>query len=452
MIPYRRVVLRLRIALYALRGGFLIRPLAIALTLGLAGASLSELEEAIPALAAWVPHFLFPSRADPQIAQVILSDIATSIMTVVSIVFAILLMTLTLASMQFSPRILVSFARDRTTQWTLGIFLGTFSYCMAALPAARQVPTPFAPVATVAGAMLLALLCVGWLIFFIHHISQAISVNHIVDRIAGETEQTINELMPHARIRAYRVEPPAPELGAPVVAVACVTSGYIRYIDTQRLLAIAKRRRIQLRVLRRVGHFVPAGVPLLVVGRSVRLSGETRTALLATFDIGAARTLQQDVEFGVIQIVDIALKAISPAVNDPSTAITCLDQLGRILIHWISRDTPDGVIFDPPHVPRLVLPWIDLDELLDTAFEQIRHYAVADLPVSLRLVRVLQDLAVSTNDPEMRRRFDALADRVFEGCQERLDPVSLARLHERLATLPVPLEPPILGRWAVPIE
>jgi uncharacterized membrane protein len=111
------------------------------------------------------------------VAQIILGDIATSIMTVVSIIFAILLMTLTLASTQFSPRILVIFVRDRSTQWTLGMFLGTFSYCMAALPAARSLPQVFVPVATVTGAMLLALLCVGWLIFFINHISQAISVN-----------------------------------------------------------------------------------------------------------------------------------------------------------------------------------------------------------------------------------------------------------------------------------
>ncbi len=100
---------------------------------------------------------LFPSHSDPQVAQVILGGIAASIMTVVSIVFAILLMTLTLASMQFSPRIIVSFVRDRVTQWTLGIFLGTFCYCMAALPAARSAPKPFAPVATVLGAMLLSL-------------------------------------------------------------------------------------------------------------------------------------------------------------------------------------------------------------------------------------------------------------------------------------------------------
>ena len=155
-----RFRLLLRRAGYNLRGGFLIRPLAIALVLGCAGALLSSWEEADPAISVWVPKVLFPSHADPQIAQVILGGIAASIMTVVSIVFAILLMTLTLASMQFSPRIIVSFTRDRVTQWTLGIFLGTFSYCLAALPAARSLPSPFEPVVTVLGAMLLAAACV----------------------------------------------------------------------------------------------------------------------------------------------------------------------------------------------------------------------------------------------------------------------------------------------------
>src|SRR5271168_1728899 len=198
MMP-KRLPLRLRSAVYGLRGGFLVRPLVIAVLLGLCGAVLSSAEEAAPLTASWVPTTLFPSRQDPQVAQVILTVIATSIMTVVSIVFAILLMTLTLASMQFSPRILISFVRDQGTQWTLGIFLGTFSYCVAALPAARSLPHPFAPVLTVLGAMLLALLCVGWLLYFIHHISQAISVNHIVDRIAKETESMIDELMPSPR-------------------------------------------------------------------------------------------------------------------------------------------------------------------------------------------------------------------------------------------------------------
>ena len=204
-----RLPLWIRHIRYKLRGGFLIRPLTIALALGAAGALLSWIEETFPGFSDWVPRALFPSHADPQVAQIILAGIAASIMTVVSIVFAILLMTLTLASMQFSPRIIVSFARDRVTQRTLGVFLGTFSYCMAALPAARSAPQPFSPVATVSGAMVLALCCVAWLLFFIHHISEAISVSHIVDRIASETETVIDDVAPEPR-RETPIESPEP--------------------------------------------------------------------------------------------------------------------------------------------------------------------------------------------------------------------------------------------------
>ena len=378
---------------YNLRGGFLIRPLAIALILGCAGTLLSSLEEAVPALSEWVPKALFPSHADPQMAQVILGGIAASIMTVVSIVFAILLMTLTLASMQFSPRIIVSFTRDRVTQWTLGIFLGTFSYCMAALPAARSLPSPFAPVATVLGAMVLAAACVAWLLFFIFHISRAISVSHIVDRIASETEAMINELMPWPR-RLSSMEAPDPiESTIWEATVLSDVSGYIRFIDTTRLVVLAKSCRVKLRVLRRVGQFVPAGIPLLMVSKADRLPPEASAEIRQAFDFGPSRTLQQDVEFGVLQIVDIALKAISPAVNDPTTAITCVDQLSRILIRFASREVPNSFLYDPPGVFRVSIPWMGFEQMLDSAFEQIRLYSKADMAVSLRLLRALGDIS-----------------------------------------------------------
>jgi uncharacterized membrane protein len=433
-VMHRRLPLLFRAIAYGLRGGFLIRPLAIALALGVVGGVLSSLEEQLPALGAWIPATLFPSRQDPQVAQVILSVIATSIMTVVSIVFAILLMTLTLASTQFSPRILVSFIRDRATQWTLGVFLGTFSYCMAALPAARSLPVAFVPVLTVTGAMMLALVAVGWLIFFIQHISQSISVNHIVDRIARETELVIDELMPYPRGRfAPMTQPlPRPDDDTPVLNQR---SGYIRFVDLGRLLYLAKSWRIHIRVERGVGQFIPAGVPLLWVSREDRISPVREAELLGAFDIGPTRTLQQDVEFGVIQIVDIALRAISPAVNDPSTAISCIDQLSRVLIRWLNRAPPPMVHFDPPHVPRVVMPWIEREGMLDTAFEQIRHYAVTDLAVSLRLLRAISDVARTAQQDDIRASLLNRARRVVEGATRRLGEVDGARLQQRLVAL-----------------
>ena len=426
----------LRHAMYNLRGGFLIRPLTIAVTLGCAGAFLSWLEEEFPVTSAWVPTVLFPSHADPQVAQIILAGIAASIMTVVSIVFAILLMTLTLASMQFSPRIIVGFSRDRVTQWTLGIFLGTFLYCMAALPAARTLPHPFAPVATVLGAMVLALVCVGLLLFFIHHISQAISVNHIVDRIAEETEAMIDEIMPWPHLQDHHVKDAEPlRPNATEVAVLSRDSGYIRFVDTRRLVAMAKHYHVTIRVLRRVGHFVPAGIPLMMVSKGNRLSPEGTAELLAAFDLGPTRTLQQDVEFGVLQIVDVALKAISPAVNDPTTAINCVDQLSRILIRFASREPPEDLLYDPPGIIRASIGWMRFERLLEAALEQIRMYSKSDVAVSLRLLRALGDIAATTPDPEFRRILVEQGMRTVAGCAEKLGEEELRELRARQAAL-----------------
>jgi uncharacterized membrane protein len=425
----------LRSASYAFRGGFLIRPFIIAVTLGVAGAVFSWLEEDVPAISSLVPGILFPSPADPQVAQAILTDIATSIMTVVSIVFAILLMTLTLASTQFSPRILISFIRDRVTQWTLGVFLGTFSYCIAALPAARSAPRTFVPVATVAGAMLLAPVCVGWLIYFIHHISNAISVNHIVDRIARETELVIDALMPEPWRPALALPPASVVPEGLELVIASRRSGYIRFIDIPRLRSLALAYRVCLRLQRRVGHFVPEGVALLHVSRGDRVTEGRVLQLLAAIDIGPTRTMQQDVEFGIVQIVDIALRALSPAVNDPTTAISCVDQLTCILIRWAGRTSPPSHFFDPPHVLRLIVPWIGFDGLLDLAFEQIRHYAVADAAVSLRLMRALGDLASTISEPMLRRRLIDRGRRILAGCSGRLQEDDFQRLQGRLSIL-----------------
>jgi len=421
--------------MYNLRGGFLVRPLIIAIVLGLAGGLLAGLDETAPAISAWVPAWLFPSHSDSQVAQLILGGIAASVMTVVSIVFAILLMTLTLASMQFSPRIIVSFAKDRVTQWTLGIFLGTFLYCIAALPAAHNAPTHFEPVLAVIGAMLLAVMCVAWLLFFIHHISQAISVNHIVDRIATETEAMIRETMPepvlHHRLSITQA-PPADPAGAVVLSRV---AGYVRYIDSARLVDLAKTQRLTVNVLRRVGHFVPTGIPLMRVSKEHRLTAELEHELLAAFDIGPTRTLQQDVEFGILQIVDIALKAISPAVNDPTTAVSCVDQLSRILICFAGREPVDLAFYDPPGVLRVSIPSLGLDRLADSAFEQIRMYSKGDVAVSLRLLRALSDIAISVPDRRVRELLAERGRRVVDGAVAMVGEAEVGEMRNRLKAL-----------------
>lgn len=428
-----RIPIQVRHVLYNMRGGFLLRPLIIAIVLGLFGATLSHLELMFPRISDWVPLGVIPSRMDPQGAQVILGTIAGSVMTVVSIVFAILLMTLTLTSMQFSPRILVTFAKDHATQWTLGIFLGTFSFCIAVLPAAHNKPTPSEPVLSVLFAMILALACVAWLLFFIHHISQAISVNNLIDRIAGDTEKAIDEIMPNH----WRHRPPPEPLPIGVLEGErpqySDRSGYVRYIDTSLLRNIAIASRMQIRVLRRAGHFVPEGGVLL--GTTKPVEDEARGRLLSAFDVGPTRTLQQDVEFGVLQIVDIALRAISPAVNDPSTAIGCLDHLSRILIRFASRELPESVLYDLAGRERVFIPWLGFERMVESAFEQIRHYSCSDRAVSLRLLRALGDIAETFPDEVGRQPLVDMARRTVECCERKLEEAELQKLRVRLKAI-----------------
>ena len=431
----------IRHLLYNLRGGFLVRPMLIALTFGVIGAFLSAWEEAHPGTSKFVPTFLFPSNHDPQIAQLILSSIATSMMTVVSIVFAILLMTLTLASMQFSPRIIVSFVSDRVTQQTLGIFLGTFLYCIAALPAARTVPFAFSPVLTVMGAMLLSVACVAWLLFFISHISQSISVNHIVDRIARETETMIDAMMPRPRqtgtALAGSLDEPSP-WDAPVLSVI---SGYIRTIDASHLVAVAKSNRLSVRVLRRVGHFVPPGIPLLTISKAKRLTPALSDELRRAFQFGPTRTLEQDIEFGILQIVDIALKAISPAVNDPSTAISCVDQLSSILIKFAAREAPCTHFYDPPGTIRVIIPYLGFERLAESAFEQIRSYSKIDVAVSLRLMRAFTDISLTLPDAADRQLLVGHGRRLLAGFAESPGEDVSGEIKSRLVSLERLAEP-----------
>jgi uncharacterized membrane protein len=145
--------------------------------------------------------------------------------------------------------------------------------------------------------------------------------------------------------------------------------------------------------------------------------------------------MQQDVEFGIIQIVDIALRAISPAVNDPTTAINCVDQLCRIVIVWAARAPAERFMYGPPHVLRLAVPWITHDGLLDTAFEQIRHYARSDFAVSLRLLRAFEDIVAAGASPREAASLVERARRVVSGCEQALPTYDVEALQDRFAGL-----------------
>ena len=225
-------------------------------------------------------------------------------------------------------------------------------------------------------------------------------------------------------------------------AVACRQSGYIRFIDIGGCWRSRKAARICVRVERRVGHFVPEGVPLMLLSHGDRLITEDARRSAAAFDIGPARTLQQDVEFGVIQIVDIGLQG-DLAGGERSEHGDQLHRSARPHHDPLGRPRPPASACSTRRTCcGVTMPWIGFDGLLDTAFEQIRHYAKSDVAVSLRLLRALGDIAVTTSDPAIRGQLLALANRVMEGARDRLDEAAVARLGDRLAALHTIVGPP----------
>ena len=304
-----------------LRASLLLRPAGIASILATASVVLVEIDERRGGMA------LLGAIADePGSAQVVLSVIAGSVMAVVSIVFSVLVMALSLASMQFSPRILSGFLRDPISQNALGIFAGTFLYSLLALRGVRTSP-PFVPSLALLGAIALALLSIGALIYFIDHIAREIQVNHLVAHIARDAAMTIEVEMPEG---PGVDEPVPPPIGDDVVEVLAETSGYVQLVDIPGLAALARKRKLRIDIALLPGDFVPAGGTLARLSPAANAT-EALEACARAFDLGPVRTLQQDVGFGLRMIVDIGLKAISPAINDPSTCSTCIDHLRALL-------------------------------------------------------------------------------------------------------------------------
>ena len=323
-------------------------------------------------------------------------------MTVVTVIYSILLVALSLASMQFSPRILGGFMKDATNQYIFGLFIGTFTYCLLVLRTIHGDPDAFVPSLSVAVAIILALCCLGALIFFIHNITHRIQANHIVDRVAKETMRVIDERFPEP----YSLQPEDSYIppGKEGKEVPAISAGYIQLIDEEQLFSLARERKLLIQIRATVGDFVIEGSPLVLLSPASSLTEELQESIEGAFDVGEARTLQQDVEYGLRQIVDIALKAISPAVNDPSTAATCIDQLSRILGHLAKRQISSPGLRNENKELCLVVKRPTFQSCLDLAFNQLRQYGKTDLAVSLRMLLALTRVAYVTQDTAHRQR------------------------------------------------
>jgi uncharacterized membrane protein len=358
-----------------------------------------------------IPSWVISGSADA--ARQLLTSIAASVITVVGIVFSITIVTLTLASTQFGPRMLRNFIRDRGTQLTLGTFVATFVYCVVVLvsigPGGRG---EFVPHISITAAFGLVLIDLAVLIYFIHHIATQIQLPQVIAGIARDLAQAV-AVQSSDQPRSARKPAEGPSLDELLAriensgsVIRTPKSGYLQFIRHQTLVRVATEADAVIRLPYRPGHFLVAGRELASVWPAT--AAEQVAEYLARAEAtGPHRTLTQDVAFGVDQLVEIAIRALSPAVNDTFTALTCIDWLGDCLCKIAPVWTPTQVHRDHRGVIRVISDQVSYERLVQRAFEKIRQAGRGMPAVMIRQLDALTTIMEQTAD---RQRAQVLMD------------------------------------------
>ncbi len=348
----------------------------------------------------------------PEGARAILSAIASSMITVAGLTFSITMLTLQLASSQFGPRLLRNFMRHRGIQIVLGIFISTFIYCLLVLRTVRGVEgASFVPHVSVAFGLVLAVASIAVLIYFIHHVANAIRIETVLADLAAETAETIERLYPQqlgadAPAAPGAVLPAGFESGR--LAIPAEAGGYVQRVDDEALMGVATEADLVLRIEARPGRFVYAGAALLSAWPAERLSEDVVARLRGALVIGNDRTPYQDLDFSIRRFVEIAQRALSPGINDPTTAIYCIDRLGEAFLCLAGRQLPSPTRADDAGRLRVLTEVDTLHALAGPAFAAVARYGAEDTDVVRRLTQVIGAVSAAA-EPVARRDLERLA-------------------------------------------
>jgi uncharacterized membrane protein len=353
------------------------------------------LDEIFPLAA--IPSFPWLSDLGPEGAMALLSTIAGSMITIAGVVFSITIVVLTLASAQFGPRLLGNFMRDRGNQVVLGTFVATFLYCLLVLRTIRvNSPGEYTPYWGALVGLVLAICSLGVLIYFMHHIAVSIQAPNLITVVYGELEHAMARLFPEPigqehpdegnRQKISRVLTRMELEGIPIPAD---TSGYLQAIESDKLVEITREQNLIFLLYFRPGHFLVKGRPLGQILIEGTMNETLATRLKQQFICGSQRTQEQNFEFAVLQLVEVAVRALSPGINDPFTCIQCIDHLTAILCQLARRHFPSPYRFDEEGALRIIAPPVTFTGILNAAFYQIRQHGEGNVAVTIRLLEGL---------------------------------------------------------------
>ncbi len=352
----------------------------------------------------------------PDAAVTLLATVAGATITTAGVVFSLLVVTLQLASGQFSPRVLRTFWRDRFAQVLIGLLLATFAFCVLAL---TQIDTSAAeaPALTVLLALLLAFASILTIVAYLNRITRPQYVGRIMERIAAETMVLVRIETGTDTVEAQDVN----RLGQPLVVHGAV-DGWVQQVSYP-AVAAATPPGSMIRIETRPGAYLVAGEPIATIwppaGVAVtqRQAGKVTALVRNALILGYARTMQQDIDFGLRQLNDIALRALSPAVNDPTTAIEAVLRISSIMRPLVQTDLPAQVVAAGDG-RVLLTPWeLDHAEYVSHAFGQLRVYAAPHAQVALALVRALCMLRTASTQPLATRELEHQLDLTLQACE-----------------------------------
>ncbi|PSB03995.1 DUF2254 domain-containing protein [Merismopedia glauca] len=369
----------------------------------------------------------------PNGSRAILSAIAGSMVSVATTAFSITIVALQLASSQFGPRLLRNFMQDTGNQVVLGTFISTFVYSLMVLRTINGVEeNEFVPHLAVTCGIGLAIASIGVLIYFIHHSASSIQVDRVIQQVGHDLDGAIDRLFPEKMGRSgskQRQETSIADLPSDfdesASSIKTIASGYIQAIDHNQLMQIATEHNLLLRVEQRPGRFVVQGSELVLAFPGEKVNKQLAAKIDDAFVLGSQRTQQQDVEFSLNQLVEIAVRALSPGINDPFTAIRCIDQLSAALCHLAQREIPSAYRYDDRNRLRVIAEPIAFADLVDAAFNQIRQYGQSSVAVTIGLLEAIAAIAPFTHrTPEqtaLRRHAEMIERGSHQGIAEELD-------------------------------
>lgn len=405
---------------------------------------LIEVDEASPARLPTDAAFIFGGTAEG--ARSVLSTIASSMITVAGVTFSITIVSLALAAQQFGPRLLRNFIGDRGNQVVLGTFLATFLYCVLTLRHVRSGDAAFVPNISVTAGLVLAVFSLGVLIYFIHHISTSIQASNVVARVWRQANKTIERLYPKeigspqitdenktAELSGHYESRKAAKLRSP-------STGYLQAVKGEKLMQIAIENDWVVELDVAPGAFLVKNCEMGTIWSQSETDDEAVEELTEGLIIGKYPTDTQDLKYIINQFVEIACRALSPGVNDPFTAMTCIDYLGATLSKLCGREMPSKLRYDHANQLRLVTNAAEFDDFIFTATEQIRLYSVRAPHVAARLLGMLAVVAGFTCASSQREALLRHANHIVEGSRNLLSDADSQLLRARYEQLTAVIE------------